>query len=219
DVVLADVVVELRGDGSGLRDLLRHETLALEHVQKVGVASEVQLIRAFEPDASISHQACEHAVHDGRADLRLDVVADDGQTLVEEALLPVRLARNEDGDAVDETHAGGQRLLDIPLGRLFGADREIAHDDVRLGLLQDADYVGGLSGGFLHDVGEVLADTVVGHSALDLDAGPGHSGELHGVVGFCEDRLRQVEADLVLVDVKGRDELDVTYVVAAEVDM
>ena len=47
----------------------------------------------------------------------------------------------------------------------------------------------------------------------------GTSRELEGVVRLDEDRLRQVLADLVLVDVEGGHELDVADVVAAEVDV
>ena len=43
---------------------------------------------------------------DGRADLRFDVVADDRQALLLEALLPVLLAGDEHRNAVDESAAG-----------------------------------------------------------------------------------------------------------------
>src|SRR5216684_5607346 len=102
DVVRADVVVELRGHGASLRDLLRHQPIALQHVQEVGVATEVELVGALELDAAIAEEPCEDAMDDGRADLRLDVVTDDRQLLLFEALLPVGLAGDEDRDAVDE---------------------------------------------------------------------------------------------------------------------
>ena len=47
----------------------------------------------------------------------------------------------------------------------------------------------------------------------------GHIGELDGVVLAAEDRLAQVAADLVGVDVERGRELDVGDVVAAEVDV
>ena len=59
----------------------------------------------------------------------------------------------------------------------------------------------------------------MGHAALDGDAEVGHVGELDGVVGRGEDRLAQVLADLVGVDVEGGAELDVADVVAAEIDV
>ena len=218
-VIRADVVVELRGDGAGLRDLLRHQTLALQHVQEVGVATEVELVGPLELHSSVAEQAGQNAVDDRRPHLRLDVVADDRQVLVLKALLPVRLTRDEDRDAVHEADARGQRLLDVPLGRLLGADGEVADDHVGLGLLQDADDVRGLARRLVDDIGEVFADAVVGHAALDLDTHLRHVRELHGVVGLGVDRLRQVEPHLVLVDVERGHELDVLDVVAAELDV
>jgi hypothetical protein len=73
--------------------------------------------------------------------------------------------------------------------------------------------------GAFDDLGQVLAEAVVGHAAVDVDAQVGHVGELEGVVRLDEDRLGQVLADLVAVDVEGRHELDVADVVAAQVDV
>ena len=59
---VVDLVVEHAGDGVGLADLLGLEALALEHVQEVGVAAEVQLVGAVEADAAIHEQARQHAM-------------------------------------------------------------------------------------------------------------------------------------------------------------
>ena len=112
-----------------------------------------------------------------------------------------------------------QRLLDVPLGRLLRSHREVAHDHIGLGLLEDADHIGGLARSLLHDVGKVLADAVVGHAAADLDPKPWDVAELHCVVGPREDRVRQIEADFLLVDIERCHELDVADVIAAQVDV
>ena len=62
-------MAELAGDGVGLGDLLRLQPLALEHVQEVGVAAEVELVGAVEPHAAVAEEVGEHAVGDGGADL------------------------------------------------------------------------------------------------------------------------------------------------------
>ena len=77
---------------------------------------------------------------------RLDVVADDRQAGLLEALVPVVLAGDEDRDAVHEAAAGLEDLLDVPLGRLLGADRQVGDDDVGVRVLEDLDDVGGLAG-------------------------------------------------------------------------
>ena len=99
------------------------------------------------------------------------------------------------------------------------ADRQVGDDDVDLALLEDADHVGRRAGRLLDDLAEVLAQAVVGHAALDLDADVGDLLEDVGVVRLGVDRLGQVLADLVLVDVEGGHELDVADVVAAQVDV
>ena len=102
DVAGLELVVEHRGDGVRLADLLALEALALEHVEEVGVAAEVELVGPVEADAAIHEEAGQHAVGDRRADLALDVVADDREALFGEAALPVGLAADEDRDRVDE---------------------------------------------------------------------------------------------------------------------
>ena len=72
---------------------------------------------------------------DSGAHLALDVVADDRQGPLLETALPVGLARDEDGDAIDQRTAGRQHLLDVPLRRLFAPVRQVVHHDVRPRLL------------------------------------------------------------------------------------
>jgi hypothetical protein len=154
-----------------------------------------------------------------RSDLGLDVVADDRQAGIFEALVPVVLTGDEDGQAVDEADPGRERLLDVPLDRVLGTDRQVTDENVRLGLFEDADDVGGLPRRFGDFLFQVLAEAVVGHAALDLDAEVGDVGELDRVVLTRPDRLREVFADLLLIDVEGGDELDVADVVAAQFDV
>ena len=59
----------------------------------------------------------------------------------------------------------------------------------------------------------------MGHAALDGHAGRPDLVERVGVVRLGVDRLGEVLADLVLVDVEGRDEVDVADVVAAQIDV
>ena len=218
-VVGADVVVELRGHRACLGDLLGHQPLALEHVEKVGVTTEVELVGAVEAHATLAIKARQSAVHDGGSHLRLDVIADDRQAVLLEALLPVVLARDEDRNAVDEGHPGGQGLLHVPLGGFFRPHREVVDEHVGAGLLEDVDDVRGFARRLLDQVGEVLADPVVGHPALDLDAQGRHVGEFDSVVLTRPDRLGKIFANLGLVDVEGGHELDVANVVPAEVDV
>src|SRR5206468_733746 len=63
----------------------------------------------------------------------------------------------------------------------------------------------------------IVAPTVMGHPPLHRDTGARDLVEHVRVVGLRVDRLGEVLADLVLVDVEGGHELDVADVVAADV--
>ncbi len=204
---------------SGLRDLLRLEPLPFEHVVEVHVAADVELARPLDLHASVLEQARELAVHDRRADLGLDVVADDRQPGLHEPAVPVVLPGDEHRQAVDEPDPRVERLLDVPLGGLLGADGQVADQHVRVRLLQDPDDVVRLARRLRDLLLQVLAEPVVGHPAVDGDAQVRDVGERHGVVLAGEDRLGEVLADLLRIDVEGRRELDVADVVPAEVDV
>ncbi len=90
---------------------------------------------------------------------------------------------------------------------------------VDLVVLERLDHVDGLGVGDLDGLGVVLADAVERRAALHRDVGGRHVGDLDGVVLRREDRLGQVEADLLGVDVERGDELHVAHVVLAELDV
>ena len=133
--------------------------------------------------------------------------------------VPVVLAGDEHGQAVDEPDARLQRLLDVPLGRLLGADREVADQHIGLGVLEDPDHVVGRAGRLGDLLLQVLAEPVMGHAPMHRHSERRHLGELDRVVRARPDRLREVLADLLRVDVERGDELDVAHVIAAEVDV
>ena len=209
-------MIELAGDRIRLADLLRLQTLALQHVEEVGVAAEVQLIRAIQAHAAIFKQARQHAMRDRRADLALDVVADDGQPGFFKAALPVFLAGDEHRNAVDERAARAQNLLHVPLGGFLAADRQIRHHHVRLGVLQQLHDVVRGAGRFRDDLRQILAQTIVRHAARHGHIQLGHVGKLVRVVLPGEDRLAQILAHLLHVDVDRRAELHIADVIAAQ---
>src|SRR5439155_19646052 len=60
-------------------------------------------------------------------------------------------------------------------------------------VLEDIDDVGGRSPRLLDPGSDVLAEAVVGHTAVDAHLQLRHVGKLHRVVGNGEDRLGQVQ--------------------------
>src|SRR5664279_4912642 len=166
DVAGRQLVVHDRCDRVRLGDLLGLQPLALEHVVEVHVAAYVELRGALDLHAAVGEQAGERAVDDRGSDLGLDVVADDRQPCLFEALVPVVLAGDEHGYAVDQGAARLEHLLDVPLGRLLGADGQVGDDHVGVRVLEDLHDVGGLAGGLGDLLLEVLAEAVVGHAAI-----------------------------------------------------
>ena len=219
DVALTHVVVEVAGDRLGLGDLLGLETLTLEHVHEVHVAADVELHRAVQNDSAVFEQPCQHPVGDGGSDLALDVVSDDRDAGGAELLRPGRGAGDEDRQRVDERHLGVDGALRVEPGGVFRPDRQVADQHIDAGLTKGGDDVDRLLGRLLDGLAVVLAQTVVGVTALDGDPGGRHLGDLDGVVLAGADGFREVGADLLAVDVKRGNELDVADVVLAELDM
>ena len=113
------------------------QPLALEHVQEVGVAAEIELVGAVEPDAALAEQVGQHAVDDGRADLALDVVADDAA-----GRAPRSAARQSGFEAMN---TGMQLTKAQPASSacsayhsvgLLRADRQVGDEHVGAGLLR-----------------------------------------------------------------------------------
>ena len=221
DVVgVEHVVLDLAGDGLGLGDLLGLEALALEHVLEVHVAAEVELVGVVEGQAAVLEEPGEDAVHDGRADLALDVVADDRHAGVAELAGPLGVGGDEDGDGVDEGHAGVEAGLGVVALGLLGADRQVGDQDVGLGVAQRLGDVDRLGRRLLDQSrGSTCPSPSKRRAPLDRHAELADLGEADGVVQAGVDRLAQVGADLGLVDVEGGHGHEVADVVAAELDV
>ena len=215
-VLRLELALQVGGDGLRLGDLLGFQPLTLEHVQEVHVAAHVQLHRAVKLHTAVLEQLGHHAVSDRRTDLTLDVVADDRHARVGELLGPHRVRGDEHRQRVDERHTRVDRALGVELVGLFGAHGQVGHHHVDVVLPEDLHDVDGLGVGHLDGVGVVLADAVERRAALHRHVGRRHVGDLDRVVLRREDRLRQVEADLLGVHVERGHELNVADVVLAE---
>ena len=123
------------------------------------------------------------------------------------------------GQRVDERHAGVDGALGVELVGLFRADGKVGHHDVDSGVLEYLHDVNGLGVGHLDGLGVVLADAVERRAALHRDVRRGYVRDLDGVVLRREDRLGQVEADLLGVHVERGDELHVADVILTEFDV
>ena len=161
-------------------------------------------------------------MHDGRADLALDVVADDRQACVAEFLGPFGVRSEEDGYAIDHRDARFEAGLRIMLDGLVGPYRQIAQQHLSARLAQSLGDISGLKVG--RSKGDVVV--VVRHvrryaielgTHLDDDVRHGQRAlEDPRVVRLGENRLFQRPADLAAIDIERGDELDVAGAVAAD---
>ena len=144
DVVSAHVAdLELAGYGLGLGDLLALETVAVQHVLEVHVSTNVELVGVVNGETAVFEETAEHAVHDCGTDLALDVVTNDWYASGAELLGPLGVGSDEDGDGVDEGHAGVNSGLGVEALRLFGTDGEVGDENVGLAVTQHLDDVTG----------------------------------------------------------------------------
>ena len=166
-------------------------------------------------DAAILEQVGQDAVGDCRADLALDIVADDRQAGVAEALGPIGGTGDKHRNTVDKTNTRLDCLLDVPFCGHFGADRQEIDDDVGLGVPENADHIVCRAFSLGNHRFDVLAQTIVSHAPRHRHVEERHIGELDGVVGVRPNGLAQVLADLALDHVERGGELDVADMVAA----
>ena len=130
--------------------------------------------------------------------------------------MPVFFASDEHWDAVHETTASFQNLLNIPFGSHFATDREVVNYYIGLSFLQNPNNIGGWARGFGNNLAQVNTQTVVGHSAMNGDTQVRHIRELDGVVRLGKNSLAQVLTNLGNVNIEGGTELDVANVIATK---
>ena len=162
---------------------------------------------------------------DGGAELRLDVVTDDRNAALLKAPGELRIAGDEDGNAVDQGDARLERALSVEACRLLGAHREVVEQNLRTGLAErEHDVLVGrlpLVGGQKRARFRVLPH--VFRDAVENAAHPNRHARLTEIraedfraVGGHEDRLGDILADLSRIDVERGDHLDVLGPIAAD---
>ena len=82
--------------------------------------------------SAVLEQLGHDAVCNCCTDLALDIISNDRQASLDEALLPIRLRGDKDRDAVDEAAAGFQHLFNVPFCGHFRTDRQVTHDNIGL---------------------------------------------------------------------------------------
>src|SRR5262245_58971768 len=205
-----------------LRHPLRRRAVVAQHVEEVGISADVELIGSVEHHAAVGEELSERAVHDGGADLGLDVVADDGDRAALELGCPLGVGHDEHGDAIDEGHTRFQAGARVVLGCPLAAHGEVVHHHLGAAAPQHLGDVGGPAlcdddATVLGIVLEVGCYAIVHRTHLDDDRRARQLGiEWAAVIGRCQRCDVERGSHFAPVDVEGADHLDVAWAGAAQ---
>ena len=151
---------------------------------------------------------------DGRANLALDIVADDRQTFFTEFSGPLIRTGNKDWNGVDHSAACFQNLVGVPSGGVFGAHRQVIDDHIGFGLLEDFNHIIRIARGFFQDLSQIFPQAIQGIATVNFDAHMGNVREFDGVVGFGVNRLGDVFTNLSVDHIKCSSEFNIANMIA-----
>ena len=192
----------------GLRDLLRLEALALEHVEEVGVAAEVQLVGAVDAHAAVRRTGCVSTrcvIVAPTCDLMSSPIT--GRPFFSKRCCQYCSRAMNTGMQFTNAQPASSTCSTYHLVASSEPDRQVVHHDVGARCRCSSLTMSTVEpGAFWMILRQVLAEAVVRHAALHgrrRSAAP--SANTSVLFGHVEDRLGDVLADLVLVDVdRGR---------------
>ena len=101
DVFIVKGVGKLAYYCLGLRYLFRREPIPFHHIEKIGVATKIELISPIDCDTALPEQIRQCAMDNRRSHLTLDVIADDRQSPFLKALSPTGVGGEKDRYAID----------------------------------------------------------------------------------------------------------------------
>ena len=188
--------VKLAGDRARFRKLFRLQTLPLQHIEEISIAAKIQLIGAIKPHSTLAEQICQHAVHDSRPHLALDIVADDWQPTLLEPPPPAGFGCDEYRDAIDKGAARFEAAFGVPLGGTLRADGKIGNDDISAAAAQNVRYVRFRFVGFFDLFAQVAPKPIKCATAPYLDAGVRDICELVGIIRVDENGLGHIPSHL-----------------------
>ena len=132
------------------------------------------------------------------------------QIFVRKPFRPDRIARDENGDVIDESQTGLERAPGIKARGFLGSDRQIIHHDLRARFAQFLDDL--FAGRFLFQRQESCGPDHSPHvrgiaveNAAHHDDGPGRFdlvAKNFGAIGRGENRLAHIEPHFAAIDVE-----------------
>lgn len=87
---------ELGSDRAGFGDFFGCEAAAFKHVLKIGISAHIELVGVIYRHTAVEKEIGESAMHDCCSDLRLDIIADDGDACFFESGCPGWIGSDKD---------------------------------------------------------------------------------------------------------------------------
>lgn len=126
DLRVFQSLAELTLNRLGLRTLLGFEATSFEHIQEIRISAGIELIGSLECDAAVREKSAQRSMNDGRADLILDVIADDRQLRKTKPIGPSAIGGDKNGNTIHHCDMGFEAGLCIVTNRALRPDRQIA---------------------------------------------------------------------------------------------
>ncbi len=163
-----------------------------------------------ELDAVPRQDVHEPMMHQGGAELALEIIADQRHASPFELTRPVRRARDDGWDAIDKPTPGSPCRLRIPLRCALTPDREKIHHDMGVGALQVLDHVVERGPALhVHPIRCVVTHAVAEDALANRHPEAGDVGEFERVVRRGPNRFGKIAADLGGIDIESGCESDV----------
>src|SRR5699024_3062004 len=138
-------------------NLFGFQALAFQHVLKVHVAANIELVGAVYGDTAGLKECRQGTVGDGCTNLGVDVVSNNGYSGIVEILGPFWVRSDKHLQRVDKSNTGIHGSLGIVLSSLFGTYRQIGDQDVDLISFELLDHITRLGFGFFNGLTVILA--------------------------------------------------------------
>lgn len=130
DVLRFERISELGLDGFGFRNPLVLQPAPVEHVEKIGISTGIDLVGPVEFHPPVFEEFGQGPMDDGRPHLGFHIVTHGRDPLLLEPFRPIGIRDDETGHAVDETHPCIETGLRIELSSLIRTDRKVIEEDL-----------------------------------------------------------------------------------------
>ncbi|CQB89433.1 Uncharacterised protein [Chlamydia trachomatis] len=181
-VVIIHIVRNNRSNRARLRNLLRLKPRALQHVHKVHVSANIQLVSAIQTHSSIFKKSRHNAVRNRSSNLTFNIVANNRNACVTELLRPNWVGSNKNRKAIHKRASSFHSRSRISLVCLLGAYWQVRHKHVYMQIAQNRGNIHRFFFRFVNHLLIIVAQTIVSRSTLHFNTKIRHVCKANRVV-------------------------------------